>query len=170
LSAEGLTKLDDDNAGDGELGLGRISGLSLARASGFMTGSGGGDFSLMIGGGDFDLMGGGDFGLTRFTGGSTLISREEMRGLIDSFGMLASSCFVGELLRDSRFLLSSVIHEGCVETGVGVEGFSSALINADSSQLDLVGLHLLVGLDGDDGSAEPWLRTEIDATDLERLW
>jgi hypothetical protein len=107
--------------------------------------------------------------LTRTGGGSALISRDETRGLIGSGKVFVSSCLVGELLRDSRFLLSSAIHEGCVETGVGAVGFSSDLVNADSSQLDLVGLHLFVGLDGDDGSAEPWLRTEIDATDLERL-
>jgi hypothetical protein len=156
-------------AGDGELGFGSISGLSLLRATGFAAGSGGGDFSLMEAGGDLGgLTGAGDSGLTR-AGVSTLVTRDETSGLIGSDKVLVSSCFVGELLRDSRFLFSSVIHDGCVETGVGFVGFSSDLVNADSSQLDLVGLHLLVGLDGDDASAEPWLRADIEATDLERL-
>lgn len=104
--------------------------------------------------------------MTRVEVGSALMSRDEV-GLVSSG---VSNCFVGEILRDRRFLFSSVIHDGCVDAGaVGVAGLSSDLVNADSSQLDLVGLHLLFGLDGDAGSAEPWLKIEIDATDLERL-
>lgn len=143
-----------------------ISGISSARARGLAAGSGGGDFALTEGGGDFDLTGGGDFSLTGggdfdLIGGgdfdligvgvdSALMSRDET----DLIGSYASNCLVGELLRDNRFLLSSVIHDGCVEVATGAAGFSSDLVNADSSQLDLVGLHLLFGLDGDDGSAE----------------
>jgi hypothetical protein len=155
LSIEIPIEFADDDAGDGELGLGRISGLSFPRATGFVAGSGGGDFSLTTRGGESDLARGGDFGLTGTGGGSTLTSRDGTKGLIGSGIAFVSSCFVGELLRDSRFLLSSAIHDGCVETGAGVVDFSSDLVNADSSQLDLVGLHLFVGLDGDDGSAEP---------------
>lgn len=179
---EVLKELIGENAGDDEVYLWSISGFSFSRTRG-LTASGGGDFSLTKGGGDFGLMGGGDFafrgggdlaltgggdfGLTRVGVGSALTSRDEI--VLVSSGV--SNCFVGEILRDRRFLFSSVIHDGCVDTGaVGVAGLSSDLVSADSSQLDLVGLHLLFGLDGDDGSAKPWLKTEGDATDFERLW
>jgi hypothetical protein len=56
LSVGILIELAGDDTGGGELGLGRISGLSFVSARGFVAGSGGGDFSLRTGGGDFDLI------------------------------------------------------------------------------------------------------------------
>jgi len=72
------------------------------------------------------------------------------------------------LMRWDFAFVRSAIQDGCAGGGVGL-GFSSVFVILDSSQLDLVGLHRLEGLEGEDRSglspdSESWSET----IDLER--
>jgi len=142
---------EGEATGEGDLVLREASELSLVRAKGFATSSGGGDLDATRGG-DGTRAASTAFG----SNGSAL-------------GNLGESCMIELLLLCCLALFNSVIQEGCDgATGWGL-GLSSVLVNADSSQVDLVGLHLLEGLAGGDGSAELCASCLSDATDFARL-
>jgi hypothetical protein len=72
---------------------------------------------------------------------------------IDSVESGLESSLIGEFALCCFALFISAIHDGCSGGACAATlGFSS-FVNADSSQLDLVGLHLFDGLAGDPGTS-----------------
>jgi hypothetical protein len=141
--------------GDGDLVDCSGEGLrcSLRRDVGFAVGSGGGGFALSFS-----------------TGGWLVFSAN----LYCAFGVSASvtggAFSVNVLLRCCFALFRSESQVGCDEGGGEVIlGLSSGLFRADSSQLDLVGLHLFEGLEGCADSLSVLCTLRNEATDFERV-
>jgi hypothetical protein len=141
--------------GDGGLvdRSGEGPGCSFTRDVGFAAGSGGGDFVLSIG------------TIDRLT-----LSADWYDGFGVSASVSGEGFSVNVLLRCCFALLRSESHVGCDEGGGEVNlGLSSGLFRADSSQLDLVGLHLFEGLGGCANSLSVLCMLRSEATDFERV-
>jgi hypothetical protein len=93
--------------------------------------------------------------------------------LCDDSVTISGKSSITTLLRCLLALARSAIQDGCPGGGGVGLGFSSTLVIFDSSQLDLVGLHLLDGLGGDVNSgllSSPISDTLFnDTIDFERL-